>query len=219
MPKYLFIGNYTGDGIRGVMKDGGSKRRAAAHALFDSVGGTIEAFYFGDQVEAPTCTAADGGSGVDGGCSVSGFSTEVGTHTLTATAKDHVGNVGTSTMTYTVMAWTTDGFYRPVDMGKLNTVKAGSTVPLKFNVIKGSERLTSNIGATFSAKKVTCGTSVATDAIEEFNATGSTALRYDTDGAQWIQNWATPRSGAGSCYKVTMTTADGTELTADFKLK
>ena len=37
MAKYLFIGNYTGDGIRGVIKDGGSKRRAAAQALFDSI--------------------------------------------------------------------------------------------------------------------------------------------------------------------------------------
>ena len=46
MAKYLFIGNYTADGARGVMKDGGSKRRAVADALFESVGGSIEAFYF-----------------------------------------------------------------------------------------------------------------------------------------------------------------------------
>ncbi len=177
-------------------------------------------FYFGDQVTAPTCTAADGGSGVNGGCTVSGFSTAVGTHTVTATATDKVGNVGTSSLTYTVRAWTLDGFYKPVDMGGVvNTVKAGSTVPLKFNVFKGSERLTSNIGATFSAKKVTCGSTPVTDAIEEFTTTGSTSLRYDTTSQQWIQNWATPKSGAGSCYRVTMTTADGTTISADFKLK
>ncbi|HET7534517.1 MAG TPA: PxKF domain-containing protein, partial [Nocardioidaceae bacterium] len=175
-------------------------------------------FYFGDQVVAPTCTADDGGSGVKGECTVSGFSTAVGTHTLTATAMDDVGNVGTKTLTYTVMAWRLDGFYKPVDMGVLNTVKAGSTVPLKFNVFKGGERLTANIGATFSAKKVTCGGSVE-DAIEEFATTGSTSLRYDSTGQQWIQNWATPKLGAGSCYKVTLTTADGTYVSADFKLK
>jgi hypothetical protein len=175
-------------------------------------------FYFGDQADAPTCTAADGGSGVDGACSVSGFSTEVGAHTITATAKDVVGNIDTSTMTYTVKAWTLDGFYRPVDMGLLNTVKAGSTVPLKFNVFKGDQRLTSYIGATFSAKQVTCTGGAVQDAVEQFSTTGKTELRYDSTGQQWIQNWATPKSGAGSCYKVTMTTADGSPLSALFKL-
>ena len=46
MPKFLFIGDYTAEGARGVIKDGGSKRRAAAETVIGSVGGTIEAFYF-----------------------------------------------------------------------------------------------------------------------------------------------------------------------------
>lgn len=46
MAKYLFIGNYTAEGARGVAKDGGSKRRAAADKVIASVGGKIESFYF-----------------------------------------------------------------------------------------------------------------------------------------------------------------------------
>lgn len=46
MPKYLYQGSYTLDGIRGVVKDGGSKRRAAAQQALGSVGGKVEAFYF-----------------------------------------------------------------------------------------------------------------------------------------------------------------------------
>jgi uncharacterized protein with GYD domain len=46
MPKYLFQGSYTLDGVRGVLKDGGSKRRAAAQQALESVGGRVEAFYF-----------------------------------------------------------------------------------------------------------------------------------------------------------------------------
>ncbi|MDP8904704.1 MAG: GYD domain-containing protein [Chloroflexota bacterium] len=46
MPKYLFIGQYTAEGARGVMKDGGSRRREVAAQLTESVGGTLEAFYF-----------------------------------------------------------------------------------------------------------------------------------------------------------------------------
>jgi uncharacterized protein with GYD domain len=46
MPKYLFQGSYTLEGVRGVLKDGGSKRRAAAQQALESVGGKVEAFYF-----------------------------------------------------------------------------------------------------------------------------------------------------------------------------
>jgi uncharacterized protein with GYD domain len=46
MPKYLFQANYVGDGVKGLLKEGGSGRRAAVEALTKSVGGTLEAFYF-----------------------------------------------------------------------------------------------------------------------------------------------------------------------------
>jgi len=39
MPKYLFQVNYVGEGIKGLLKDGGSKRRAVTDNLFKSVGG------------------------------------------------------------------------------------------------------------------------------------------------------------------------------------
>ena len=46
MPKYLFAAKYTTDGIKGVMKEGGSKRREAADQAIRSVGGRLESFYF-----------------------------------------------------------------------------------------------------------------------------------------------------------------------------
>jgi uncharacterized protein with GYD domain len=46
MPKYLLQASYTADGARGLLKDGGSKRRQAAQALVESVGGKLESFYF-----------------------------------------------------------------------------------------------------------------------------------------------------------------------------
>ena len=50
MAKYLVQVNYVGEGIKGLLKDGGSARRAVVEKLFKSLGGTIEAFYyaFGD---------------------------------------------------------------------------------------------------------------------------------------------------------------------------
>ena len=50
MPKYLIQANYVGEGVKGVLKEGGTSRRAAAEKVIKSVGGTMEAFYyaFGD---------------------------------------------------------------------------------------------------------------------------------------------------------------------------
>jgi uncharacterized protein with GYD domain len=46
MPKYLVQVNYVGDGVKGLLKDGGSKRRAVVEKLFKSMGGNIESFYY-----------------------------------------------------------------------------------------------------------------------------------------------------------------------------
>ena len=50
MPKYLMEVSYTSEGAKGVLKDGGSKRREAASGAVGSVGGKLEAMYytFGD---------------------------------------------------------------------------------------------------------------------------------------------------------------------------
>ncbi|WP_299431303.1 GYD domain-containing protein [uncultured Meiothermus sp.] len=46
MPKYLVQVNYVGEGIHGLLKEGGTSRKAAAEAAAKSVGGSIETMYF-----------------------------------------------------------------------------------------------------------------------------------------------------------------------------
>ena len=46
MPKYLLQANYLGEGIKGLLKEGGSSRRAAAEKAIQSVGGKLDAFYY-----------------------------------------------------------------------------------------------------------------------------------------------------------------------------
>ena len=176
-------------------------------------------YYFGFVPATATCTALDDVDGeVD--CEVSEWGDTVGQHTMIATASDSSGNVATETRTYTVLAWTLYGFYQPVDMGGVwNTVKSGSTVPLKFEVFAGPTELTSTeyiFG--FSVIPVACEVSAPSEAIEMIT-TGGTVLRYDTAEGQFIQNWQTPKGKAGSCYTVTMTTLDGSSISANFKLK
>jgi hypothetical protein len=185
------------------------------------VGGPADgaSYYFGSVPAAPTCSASDGLSGLDGSCSVSGYSTAVGTHTVVASAKDLAGNQSSASATYTVLAWTLKGFYSPVDMnGVFNVVKGGSTVPLKFEVFAGTTELKDiSVVQSFVQTKIACDGSVPVDDIE-FTTTGSTSLRYDATAGQFIQNWQTPKL-PGQCYRVTMTTDDGSSLVAFFKLK
>lgn len=58
MPKYLFQTSYTAEGTKGLQKDGGSKRRAAAQAAVESLGGKLEGLYFAFG-ESDVITIAD----------------------------------------------------------------------------------------------------------------------------------------------------------------
>lgn len=76
MPKYLFQGSYTAEGMKGLLKDGGSKRRAAVEQMLKGLGGRLEVFYFAfgetdafviaevpDNVSAVAVSLAIGASG------------------------------------------------------------------------------------------------------------------------------------------------------------
>ena len=46
MAKYLWQVSYTADGVRGLLKEGGTSRRAFVEQLVKEAGGNVEAFYF-----------------------------------------------------------------------------------------------------------------------------------------------------------------------------
>ncbi|MCH8948496.1 MAG: GYD domain-containing protein [Acidobacteria bacterium] len=73
MPKYLLQASYTAEGLRGLLKEGATKRKAAVEQLIDSLGGKLEVFYpaFGDTdvfliVDAPDNETAAAASMVVG---------------------------------------------------------------------------------------------------------------------------------------------------------
>jgi uncharacterized protein with GYD domain len=76
MAKFLWQVSYTTDGLKGLMKEGGTNRVKAIKALAESRGGKVEAFYFafGDDdvyliadlpsnIEASAISLAVGASG------------------------------------------------------------------------------------------------------------------------------------------------------------
>jgi hypothetical protein len=141
--------------------------------------------------------------------------------------------------TLTIGSWRLKGFYQPVGETQTyntaaplsnfiwNTVKGGSTVPLKLNVYKSSTIGTNETANTVDIKSfalytVSCGSSPWEDPVDAaFLTTGGTWLRYSgtpgVDG-QFIQNWSTPKVNTQTCYQVVMTTQDQSVLVAYFKL-
>ena len=67
MGKFLIKASYTAEGVRGLLKEGGTKRVAAVDAAIQAAGGRLEAFYFAfgdtdayvviDAVDATTAAA------------------------------------------------------------------------------------------------------------------------------------------------------------------
>jgi hypothetical protein len=103
--------------------------------------------------------------------------------------------------------------------GVVNLVKAGSTVPMKFEVFAGSTELTAtSIRTSVAQAKISCPGG-STDDIEQYTTTGQTAFRYDTTSGQFIDNSKAPTT-KNACYQVTMTFGDGiSTLVALFKTK
>jgi uncharacterized protein with GYD domain len=46
MPKFLIKAVYTPEGTKGLMKEGGTGRRAAVTKIVEGLGGKVEAFYY-----------------------------------------------------------------------------------------------------------------------------------------------------------------------------
>jgi len=46
MAKYLITGSYTSEGTKGLLKEGGSSRKATIEKALNALGGTLEAFYY-----------------------------------------------------------------------------------------------------------------------------------------------------------------------------
>ena len=46
MSKFMLKASYNSDGVRGLIKEGGSKRRAVVQKMVEGMGGKLEAFYY-----------------------------------------------------------------------------------------------------------------------------------------------------------------------------
>ncbi|MFC0679596.1 PxKF domain-containing protein [Lysobacter korlensis] len=92
-----------------------------------------------------------------------------------------------------------EGFYSPIDMGILNSARAGQSIPTKWR-LTDANGAPINDPASFRAlysSANACAGGLPTDAIEE-DASGSSGLQYLGDG-YWQFNWKTPKTYASTC--------------------
>jgi len=113
------------------------------------------------------------------------------------------------------------GFLQPIDnLPTLNSVKAGQTIPVKWQLKDAAGNLISDLGSLaqngLTSGSVACG-SAPVDVVEELSAPGSTVFRFD--GTQFIYNWQTSKSWAGGCRTLQVRLSDGTSYYAQFTFK
>jgi len=116
--------------------------------------------------------------------------------------------------TYSVVyAWS--GFAAPVNTGDVvNTVKAGSAVPVKFSL--AGDQGTAVLAAGSPSVSFGACSSDPTDAIEQTVTAGASSLQYDPTTDQYTYVWKTNKSWAGTCATFSLTLIDGTTHTAMF---
>jgi uncharacterized protein with GYD domain len=91
MAKYLLRASYTAEGTRGLVKDGGTKRTAAARTLIESLGGKVDALYwaFGTDDIICICDMPDHASAAAASMAITGSGAlRTGNLTVLLTADD-----------------------------------------------------------------------------------------------------------------------------------
>jgi uncharacterized protein len=109
-----------------------------------------------------------------------------------------------------------EGFFQPVDnLPILNTVKAGSGVPIKFG-LGGDFGLSIFAAGSPSIELTPCATAPS-DSIETTVTAGGSTLAYDPLTGQYIYVWKTDKAWAGKCGVLTVILVDGSIHKAAFK--
>jgi len=109
------------------------------------------------------------------------------------------------------------GFFPPVgNPPTINTVKAGSAIPVKFS-LGGNQGLNILAPGSPSSSQIACATGTPLDAIETTVTAGGSSLSYDPTTGQYVYVWKTNKAWAGTCRQLDVQLSDGTDHLADFE--
>jgi hypothetical protein len=204
-----FAGNTASATVNGIDIDHG---KPTITSVTPQAGG----IYALGTVPAASCTAGDDVSGV-ASCTVQlggGSSSGVGSFTYTATATDKAGNQTTETGSYRVV-YRFDGFRQPINdtahqVGvSTSTFKAGSTVPVKFQVKRADGSVVQTAGAPvwLMPAKGAVTTAPVDETLYSDPATSGNTFRWD--GEKYQYNWNTAKTQANSYWRIGVQLDDG----------
>jgi hypothetical protein len=146
-----------------------------------------------------------------------------GPDSFTYKAGDGAASSEPATVTITVTpapaVFSFTGFFAPVDnLPTLNSVKAGSAVPVKFS-LAGDQGLNIFAAAYPKSEKIACDSSLLVDGIEETVTAGASSLQYDPLTDQYTYVWKTDKSWAKTCRQLVVKLSDDTVHRANFQLR
>jgi len=141
----------------------------------------------------------------------------LGTTTVTCTAKDRAGNVGTKTFTVTVTAaWS--GVLQPVNADGSSIFKLGSTVPVKFALTGASAGIKDLAARLYYMRTGVAGAGTYAEATSTSAATTGNLFRYDATANQYIFNLGTKTLSSGT-YTLRIDLGDGVAHTVTITLR
>ncbi|MFY9611832.1 MAG: PxKF domain-containing protein [Blastocatellia bacterium] len=147
---------------------------------------------------------------------IAGTQVGVGTTTVAIRATDAAGNYTQCTAQLSVY-YNFAGFFQPVDnLPIVNTVKAGSAIPIKFS-LSGYQGLNIFSTAYPLSAVIACNFTDPGAAVEETVNAGGSSLNYDLATDQYIYVWKTEKSWANSCRQLVVVLKDGNLHRANFK--
>lgn len=111
------------------------------------------------------------------------------------------------------------GFFRPIDnVPVVNTVRAGSAIPVKFS-LSGNQGLNIFAPDSPASQAVACASGAPTAAIEITVAAGGSSLTYDAATDQYKYVWSTSRAWRGTCRRLLVRLRDGSTHEALFRFR
>jgi hypothetical protein len=184
-------------------------------------------------LDAPYATQIDCGNGTSstglpttygsssGSCTYTVADVGLNTISVTVTDDDGAVSVAATKVVQVIYNWT--GFFQPVDNDNLNVAKAGSAIPIKFN-LGGNQGLAifyvGDPDAYPNSSKVNCADiSEDQDTIEQTVNAGGSSLTYDFSANQYVYVWKTDKAWGtpGTCRRLDVKLNDGTTHSAYFK--
>jgi hypothetical protein len=148
---------------------------------------------------------------------------EPGIHTVTWTAQDAAGNVGSDMQTVTVeVLFNFSGFFPPVEnLPAVNRAKAGQGIPVKWQISDGNGGFVSDpdvvTGVQFTT--VGCDTGTVLNGPGDAASKGRSGLRYDPSSQQFVFVWSTPGTLAGQCAEFIVNLSDCSSHRARFTFR